>query len=132
MSKGLFDMTGGRKLSSYGGFGLGRSKPKRKSVSAHVKILLWERSKGHKCHICGGKIHSITEAEADHVRAAAKGGTTVKWAHRYCNRLKGKKSLSQVRRQLGLKTKKRKTTRRKKRSSSGGLFGSTSRSLWRF
>lgn len=89
---------------------------KRKSISFTKKVKLWEMNKQHLCHICKQKISSLTEAELDHIRAHAKGGTAVSWTHRACNRMKGKKSLSQIQKELGVKRvvkkRKKKATRK--------------------
>ncbi|MEM3099469.1 MAG: hypothetical protein QXU32_12270 [Nitrososphaerales archaeon] len=100
-------------------WGGSKSRRKRKNISFTEKAILWEKNKSHICHICRQKIHSLTEAEVDHIRAHSKGGQSVSWAHRACNRLKGKKSLSEIHRRLGIKTKskKRKATRKKSRDN---------------
>ena len=91
---------------------------KRKNISFTEKAILWERNKNHTCHICKQKIHSLTEAQVDHVRAHSKGGQQIAWAHSSCNRLKGNKPLSAIHKRLGIyKPTKRKTV--KKRKSSG-------------
>ncbi len=91
---------------------------KRRNISFTEKTILWERNKSHVCHICRQKIHSLTEAEVDHVRANSKGGQTVSWAHRHCNRMKGNKPLSVIHKRLGIKTKikHRRTTHKRKTS----------------
>ncbi|MEM7816063.1 MAG: hypothetical protein QXN71_03020 [Candidatus Aenigmatarchaeota archaeon] len=100
-------------------WGTSKKSKKRKNISFTEKAILWEKNKSHICHICRQKIHSLTEAEVDHIRAHSKGGQTVSWAHRACNRLKGKKSLSEIHRRLGIKTKskKRKSTRKKSKGN---------------
>ena len=75
-----------------------------------------------ECHICRQKIHSLTEAEVDHVRAHSKGGQRISWAHHACNRLKGKKSLSEIHKRLGIKTRTQKRKKSRKRSSSRGNY----------
>lgn len=94
---------------------------KKKEYFFHRKSDSLEKNKSHICHICREKIHSLTEAEVDHIRAHSKGGQRVSWAHRACNRLKGKKSLSEIHRRLGIKdtkTKKRKSNRKKSKDNS--------------
>ena len=98
----------------------GSTKPKKKRQLTHAqKIFAWE-NKSHICNICGKRVTKFSDAEFDHTRAHSKSGATnlsnVKIVHRACNRLKGKKSLSETKRLLGIKskTKKRKTTRKKK------------------
>ena len=87
---------------------------KRRNVSTTEKTILWERNKSHICHVCHGKIHSLTEAQVDHVRANSKGGDRVSWAHSSCNRMKGNKPLSVIHRRLGIK---KKTSSRRKVAS---------------
>lgn len=89
-------------------------KKKRKNISFTEKAILWEKNKSHICHICRQKIHSLTEAEVDHIRAHSKGGQGVSWAHRACNRVKGKKSLSEIHRRLGIKSKTKRRKPKKK------------------
>ncbi|MEM3364766.1 MAG: hypothetical protein QXS93_04650 [Candidatus Micrarchaeia archaeon] len=97
-----------------------RARRNRKNISFTEKAILWEKNKSHICHICRQKIHSLTEAEVDHVRAHSKGGQRIMWAHRACNRLKGNKSLSEIHRRLGIKTKyKKKKQKRRKHSKNG-------------
>lgn len=103
-------------------WGTSKKPKKRKSISFTEKAILWEKNKSHICHICRQKIHSLTEAEVDHVRAHSKGGQRISWAHRACNRLKGKKSLSEVHKRLGIKTKKKKTTKKKRKSTKKGNY----------
>jgi len=118
------------------GRSMGSSKKKRRSVSFNEKVRLWELNRGHICHICHGKIHSLTEAQVDHVRANSKGGDRVSWAHSSCNRMKGNKPLSVIHRRLGIKSKgssKKKTPKNQvfydllgrpvKKKKSGGIFG---------
>jgi 5-methylcytosine-specific restriction endonuclease McrA len=69
--------------------------------------------------------------EFDHSRAYSKGGASnmsnVKITHRLCNRLKGKKTLSETKKILGIKTKtkkrRKKTTKRKSRDPFSFDFG---------
>jgi 5-methylcytosine-specific restriction endonuclease McrA len=97
-------------------WGIPKKSKKRKNISFTKKAILWEKNKSHICHICRQKIHSLTEAEVDHIRAHSKCGQSLSWAHRACNRMKGKKSLSQIHKELGIKTKKKRVTRKKKRN----------------
>lgn len=97
-------------------WGTSKNQRKRKNISFTEKAILWEKNKSHICHICRQKIHSLTEAEVDHIRAHSKSGQSISWAHRACNRLKGKKSLSEIHRRLGIKTKTKKRKSTKKRS----------------
>ena len=105
-------------------------KKKRRTPSFTEKAILWERNNNHICHICTRKIHSLTEAEVDHVRASSKGGSVCKWAHRSCNRMKGNKPLSVIQKRLGIKSapKKGGIKKRKKKAIlnpwAGSLLGS--------
>lgn len=92
----------------------GAPKKKRESYSAGVKYKMWE-TKSHMCHICHKRIPSFDAAELDHVRAHSKGGQHLKWAHRSCNRLKGKKGLAEAQRMLDVKRTKKHRTKRARR-----------------
>ena len=97
---------------------------KRKNISFTAKAILWEKDKRHICHICRQKIHSLTEAQVDHVRAHSKGGKRISWAHSSCNRMKGSKSLSKVHRELGIKSNKKSRRKRKsKKPDEHGFMG---------
>jgi len=93
-------------------------KAKKRQLTHAQKIFAWE-NKSHVCNICGKRVTKFSDAEFDHTRAHSKSGATnlsnVKIVHRACNRLKGKKSLSETKKILGIKSKgkKRKTTRKK-------------------
>jgi hypothetical protein len=76
---------------------------KRKSLSSSKKIFLWENNP-HKCHICGKKIAKLSDVEFDHVKPFSKGGTKIKMAHRFCNRIKSNKSLKNIKKSLGIKS----------------------------
>jgi len=104
-------------LSLYGS----KRKKKRKSYTPASKVRLWQ-TLSHVCHICHKRINDYDAGELDHVRAYSKGGSTMRWAHRSCNRIKGNKGLAAAQKALGVKRKpkKRKTTRHKK--SRGGLW----------
>ncbi len=101
------------------GFGPNRSKSKRRHLTHAEKIFCWEH-KSHVCNICGKRVSKFSDAEFDHTRAFKKGGATnlsnVKIVHRQCNRLKGKKSLSETKRRLGIKSKGKKRKSKKKAS----------------
>lgn len=103
------------------GFGTQKKTKKRRNISFTEKAILWERNKSHICHVCRRRIHSLTEAEVDHVRAHSKSGQTLSWAHRSCNRLKCNKSLAEIHKRLGIKPKtKRKTIKKKRKKRSLG------------
>lgn len=95
-------------------------KPKKRQLTHAQKIFAWE-NKSRLCNICGKKVTKFSEAEFDHTRAYSKSGASnlsnVKIVHRHCNRLKGRKSLSETKKMLGIKTKqktiKRKTNKKK-------------------
>ena len=96
---------------------LGKKKTtKKRQLTAAQKIWAWE-NKSHTCNICGKRVAKMSEAEFDHTRAHSKRGATnlsnVKIVHRSCNRIKGKKSLSETKKLLGIKSKKKKKTKRK-------------------
>ncbi|MBI4439831.1 HNH endonuclease [Candidatus Woesearchaeota archaeon] len=114
-------------MTNYGSFGgnlFGNYAPrpkKKRNVSHALKLWAWE-NKTHKCYVCGRRVNKQSEAEFDHTRAYSKGGATdltnVKISHRFCNRIKGDKSISRTHRILGIKSNKKKiVTRRKRRPS---------------
>ena len=92
------------------GFGTSRKKPR--IVSPTRKMALWD-TLSHVCHVCHKRITRITDAELDHVKAYSKGGSSVKFAHRSCNRSKSNKSLPSAQKYLGVRV----TVKRRKRSS---------------
>lgn len=107
-------------------FGLGalvaEEKPKkRRQLTAAQKAWAWDNHP-KTCNICGKRVTKFSEAEWDHARAYANGGATnmgnVKIAHRACNRIKGKKTLSETKRLLGIKPKKTKKKRAARRAPS--------------
>lgn len=63
--------------------------------TAEVKRNLFMSSQ--QCAICSQTIHTIDDAEVDHVTPFSKGGTTdiqnAQLVHRYCNRSKGAKAV---------------------------------------
>ena len=105
---------------------LGASKSKRKRQLTNAqKIFCWENNP-HKCYICNKKVSKFSDAEFDHKRAYSKGGATnlknVKIVHRQCNRLKGKKSLSETKKLLGIESKSKKKRKSKKTRHSSDPF----------
>ena len=111
-------------LTSYGSMHGSKPKKKRAHYSASVKMRLWQNL-SHVCHVCHKRITDFDAAELDHVRAYSKGGSNVRWTHRSCNRIKSSKSLSEARKTLGVKSKKRKVKHRRKprTTSSPHSFG---------
>ena len=99
---------------------LGATKSKKRQLTHAQKIFAWE-NKSHTCNICEKRVTKFSEAEFDHARAHSKSGATnlsnVKIVHRACNRLKGKKSLSETKRLLGIKSKPQKKRIVKKKSA---------------
>lgn len=101
---------------------LGESRSrKRRTATAAEKMLYWD-THAHVCHVCHKKITRISDAELDHVRAYSKGGSTMKLAHRGCNRLKSDKSLGATQRRMGVRSSKRKTKKRRRRRRSSSLW----------
>ena len=101
-------------------------KKKKRQVSQSVKNWAWDHLP-HKCNICGRRVSKISEAEFDHTRAHSKGGATnlsnVKIVHRSCNRIKGKKTLSDTKKLLGIISKKKAKKKRKSNRRGSDLFG---------
>jgi len=89
---------------------------KKRQLTSAQKIFAWE-NKSHICNICGKRVTKLSDAEFDHTRAYSKSGASnlsnVKIVHRLCNRLKGKKSLSETKRILGIKSKTKKGSKKK-------------------
>ncbi len=117
-------------------WGKSSKKDKKRSITMPEKRWLWEGKKRHICQICHKEIKSFFDAEFDHKRAHTKGGKTTPAntlvVHKLCNRLKGKKSLSSIKKHLGThkvkprtSIKKKKTTKKKKKkkSNSYSLYG---------
>ncbi|MCX6803048.1 MAG: HNH endonuclease [Candidatus Diapherotrites archaeon] len=85
----------------------GSNSKKPRTASAATKELFWDTNP-HICHICGKEIFRISDSELDHVRAYAKGGTTLALSHRGCNRYKSDKQLAQVQKELGVDKREKK------------------------
>lgn len=97
-----------------------KEKVRRRTITMAEKKWLWKQKKKHICPICNKQVKDFFDAEFDHKRAYAKNGKTTPAntliTHKLCNRLKGKKSLSTIKKHLGThKPKKRKVTKKKKR-----------------
>lgn len=94
-----------------------KPKLKKRQLTHAQKIFAWENY-SHTCNICGKRVIKFSEAEFDHTRAHSKSGATnlsnVKIVHRACNRLKGKKSLSETKKLLGIKSASKKKSFKKK------------------
>jgi 5-methylcytosine-specific restriction endonuclease McrA len=123
MSKNIFNIH----LKSFSTLRTTTQSKKRQLTNAQ-KIFAWENYP-HICHICNKKVTKFSDAEFDHTRAYANSGATnlsnIKIVHRLCNRLKGKKSLSETKKLLGIKIehKKRATTKKKHiRQQNSSLF----------
>ena len=91
---------------------------KKRAITMAEKKWLWKLKKRHICPICNRHVKDFFDAEFDHNRAYANGGKTTPAntliVHKLCNRLKGKKSLSAIKKHLGThKSKKRKTVTKK-------------------
>ena len=104
-----------------------KQKPTRKKLSRTVEKTVFQTYKG-KCAICGKKT-AFDYGEVDHIRPIAKGGSptapsNLQWLCHRCNKLKGaNRTNTQIKKLLGIKTKKtttkkpskkKKTTRKKK------------------
>ena len=90
---------------------------KKRSITVAEKKWLWQRKKRHICPICHKHINDFFDAEFDHKRAYAKRGATTPAntliVCKHCNRLKGKKSLSKIKKHLGTHKPKKKLTKKK-------------------
>lgn len=102
-------------------------KDKKRIISMAEKKWMWKLKKRHICPICHKHIEDFFDAEFDHKKAHTKGGKTTPAntliTHKQCNRMKGKKTLTQIKRHLGThKTKIRKKVTKKKVKQNQGLF----------
>ncbi len=102
------------------------SKPKKRQLTPAQKIFAWENM-SHTCNICGKRVTKFSDAEFDHTRAHSKSGATnlsnVKIVHRLCNRIKGKKTLSETKKLLGIKSKSKKRKKTKTSKKTTDSFG---------
>lgn len=91
-------------------------KKKRKTLTPAQRTFFWEHPKlcSKVCSICHEKITKASDMELDHTRAYSKGGTTLAFAHRDCNRIKASGSLGKAQKLLGIKTKSKTTVQKKK------------------
>ncbi len=119
MAKDPFTLSGMKSLN-IDPFASEKKKAKKRQLTHAQKIWCWENNP-HICYICGKRVNKLSDAEFDHVKAYSKGGATnlsnVKIVHRQCNRLKGTKSLSEIRKLLGIKSKKKTGKRTTKKTS---------------
>ena len=120
MTRSLFDL----KPLSIGSLGTSK-KAKKRQLTYAQKIFAWE-NKSHNCYICGKRVTKFSEAEFDHVRAYSKSGATnlsnVKIVHRACNRIKGKKTLGETKKLLGIKGRKGSKRKRRSKRKSSNMF----------
>lgn len=92
-------------------------KDKKRALTPAQKTWMWE-NKSRICIICKKEVKKQSDAHYDHIKPHVKGEKTVpaKMAitHALCNRLKGKKSLRQIQKELGTlsKVKIKKTDRK--------------------
>jgi len=106
-----------------------KKKKKPRTLTGNKRIISFELAQKNgivKCSICHRPIYSVVDAEPDHTRAYCKGGTTMRWSHRACNRAKGRETLGKFQKEIGVRTKKRKRTKRKKKrraSAEPSIFG---------
>ena len=95
-------------------------KKKSRKLTPAQKMFLWENNP-KTCNICNKRVSKFSDAEFDHTRAYSKGGASngsnVKIVHRLCNRLKGKKSLSETKKILGIKVKVKRRKKSVRKSS---------------
>lgn len=98
-------------------------KKRKRTITSAEKRWLWKLKKRHICPICHKIISDYFDAEFDHKRAFTKRGATTPAntliTHKLCNRLKGRKSLSEIKKHLGThkpkKTIKKPITKKKSR-----------------
>lgn len=79
-------------------------KDKKRTLTPAQKIWMWEHE-SHICIICKEEVKKQSDAHYDHIKPHVKGEKTTpaKMAitHANCNRMKGKKSLPQIQKELG-------------------------------
>lgn len=79
-------------------------KDKKRTLTSSQKTWMWE-NKSRICIICKKEVKKQSDAHYDHIKPHVKGEKTIpaKMAitHAHCNRLKGKKSLRQIQKELG-------------------------------
>lgn len=101
-------------------YGSTKMPSKKRNLTSAQKLFIWENN-SKSCNICGKRVTKLSEAEFDHTRAYSKGGASngsnVKIVHRACNRLKGKKSLSETKKLLGINVKVKRRKKSVKKSS---------------
>ena len=95
-----------------------KKKDGKRSLTMGEKRFMWTHKKRHICSICHKEVRDFFDAEFDHNRAHTRGGRTsisnTLIVHKLCNRMKGKKTLTEIKKRLGThKPKKRKTPTKK-------------------
>ena len=84
-----------------------KTRDKKRSLTHSEKVWVWE-NKTHKCYVCGKEVEKFSEANFDHTKPHAKGWKTTPAnsgiTHILCNKLKGKKSLKEIQKHLGIKS----------------------------
>lgn len=107
---GLFDNTKPKK-----------TKDKKRNITAGEKQFLWKSKKRHICPICNLTIKDFFDAEFDHKRAHAKGGSSslqnTLILHRWCNRVKSSKTIIQIKKRLGTHVVKKRKSHNKQNKS---------------
>jgi hypothetical protein len=102
---------------------------KKRTISMAEKKWMWKLKKKHICQICHRRVNDFFDAEFDHKRAHTKGGATspanTLVVHKLCNRLKGKKSLSKIKKHLGTHKPKKRIVKKKakKKRRNDNIFG---------
>lgn len=94
-----------------------KTKKKRVRLTPKERMYVWEHSEiyGNTCNICGKKIEKMSDLELDHTKPYSKGGRKMNLAHRDCNRMKGSRSLKDVRKKMGFKTTKKTKSKPKRK-----------------
>jgi len=85
-----------------------KARDKKRTLTPAQKTWMWE-NKSRICIICKKEVKKQSDAHYDHIKPHVKGEKTIpaKMAitHALCNRLKGKKSLRQIQKELGTSSK---------------------------
>lgn len=91
-----------------------KARRKRVRLTPAQRIHIWEHPEtyGRTCSICLKKITKISDLELDHTKPHSKGGTTLRLAHRECNRMKSSGSLGKIQKALGIKTPKKRASKK--------------------
>ena len=95
-------------------------KDKKRNITFSEKQFLWKSKKRHICSVCNLHIKDFFDAEFDHKRAHAKGGKSsienTLIVHRWCNRMKSSKTLTQIKKRIGTHIVKKRQKSNKKQS----------------